>query len=264
MDARVRESQIERGWLAHEPERARIPREVWRNLRTFKRTIAPIADRLDVAVTDRDRIKGLLYDWTRKGEVGRARALAKLRKHLEWANITFPRSGIMWSWLAPRGCMLIEPKNEGEAHDAILVRYGFAWIERKRELNGYEAFSIELPDHATARLVQRAPDVNLARVLMEAQDQFFAADVATVSRHVAHGTSLYLRAGPGLLICEAISGITPSKMEYWYARARTWISDSMIRPDQIPIAPAVGDAPSQLTLMSALALRMPALKDDAA
>ena len=141
--------------------RAGPPREVWRKVRTFKRTIAPIADRVDVAVTDRERIKGLLYDYACKGEVGRARALAKLRKHLEWTTITFPL-------LAPRGYMLIDPKAEGEAQDAILVRYGFAWIERKRELNGYEASSIEVPDHATARLLQRAPDVNLPQVLMEA------------------------------------------------------------------------------------------------
>jgi hypothetical protein len=170
----------------------------------------------------------------------------------------------MWSWLAPRGCMLIDPKTEGEAQDAILVRYGFAWIERKRELNGYEAFSIECPDHAAARLLQRAPEVNLPRVLMEAQDQFFAADVSTVSRHVAHGTSLYLRCGPGLLICHAIDGRTPSGINYWFAQARTWIKDSMIRPDQIPIAPAVGDDPSMLTLMTALVLRGPQPKDSAA
>jgi hypothetical protein len=112
--------------------------------------------------------------------------------------------------------------------------------------------------------MQRAPGINLPRVLMEAQDQFFAADVVTVSRQVAHGTSLYLRAGPGLLIGEAISGITPSKMEFWYARARTWISDSMVRPDQIPIAPATGDSPSQLTLMTALVLRGPQPEDSAA
>jgi hypothetical protein len=222
--------------------------------RTSKRTIAPIAERLDVAVTDRERIKGLLYDYACKGEVGRARALAKLRKHLEWADITFPRQGIMWSWLAPRWCMLINPKTEGEAQNAIIVRYGFAWIERKRELNGYEAFSLEVPDHATARLLQRCPDVNLPRVLMEAQDQFFAADVTTVSRHVTHGTSLYLRCGPGLLICRAICGRTPTGIEYSFAQACTWISDGMRRPDQIPIAPAVGDAPTQLTLMTVLVL----------
>lgn len=263
MDARVRESQIERGWLRHEPERARVPREIWRNLRTFKRTIAPIADRLDEAATARDYLKGLLYDYACKGEVGRARALAKLRKHFDLATITFPRRGIMWSWLAPRGCMLIDPKNEGEAQDAILVRYGFAWIERRR-LSGYEAFSIECPDHATARLMQRCPDVNLPCVWLQAQDQLFAAAVATVSRHVTHGTSLYLRAGPGLLICQGLSGRTPDGTEYWFARARTWISDSMIRPDQVPIAPAVGDDPSMLTLMSALVLRGPQSKDDAA
>jgi hypothetical protein len=171
----------------------------------------------------------------------------------------------MLSWLAPRGCMLLNPENEGEAQDAILLRYGFCWVERKRELNGYEAFSLECPDHATARLLQRAPDVNLPRVLMEAQDQFFAADVKTVGNHVTHGTSFYLRAGPGLLICEAISGVTPSRLEYWFARAKTWISDAMIRPDQIPIAPVVGDDPSMLTLMTALVLRGPRQPtDDAA
>jgi hypothetical protein len=264
MDARVRESQIERGWLAHEPDRAKVPLEVWRKVRTFKRTIAPIADRLDAAWTDRDLLKGLLYDYACKGDVGRARALAKLRKHFPLATITFPRQGIMWSWLAPRGCMLIDPKDESEEQDCILLRYGFAWIERKRELNGYEAFSIEVPDHATARLLQRAPDVNLPRVLMQAQDEFFLASVATVSRHIAHNVPLYLRCGPGLLICQAIDGRPPSGINYWFARARTWISDSMIRLDQIPIAPAVGDDPSMLTLMTALVLRGPQPKDDAA
>jgi hypothetical protein len=74
------------------------------------------------------------------------------------------RAGIMWSWLAPRGCTLINPETYGEAQDAILLRYDFAWIERRLELNGYEAFSAEIPDHATARLMQRAPNINLAQV----------------------------------------------------------------------------------------------------
>jgi hypothetical protein len=36
MDARVRESQIERGWLAHEPDRAKVPLEVWRNKQAMR------------------------------------------------------------------------------------------------------------------------------------------------------------------------------------------------------------------------------------
>jgi hypothetical protein len=66
------------------------------------------------------------------------------------------------------------------------------------------------------------------------------------------------------LICQAIDGRTPSGINYWFARARTWISDLMIRPNQIPIAPAEGDSPSMLTLMTALVLRGAQPKDDAA
>jgi hypothetical protein len=95
---------------------------------------------------------------------------------------------------------------------------------------------------------------------MEAQDAFFAADCATVSRHVVHGTSLYLRAGPGLLICRAMFGRTPTGIEYSFAQARTWIGESMIRPDQIPIAPAASNRPSQLMLMTELVLRPPVSK----
>jgi hypothetical protein len=57
---------------------------------------------------------------------------------------------------------------------------------------------------------------------------------------------------------------TATGIKFGHARARTWIGDSMIRPDQTPIAPAVGNAPSQLTLMTALVLRGPQPKDDAA
>ena len=76
MDARVRESQIERGWLAHEPERARIPREVWRQLRTFKRAIAPVAARIEAASNHRDRIAGLYEKgrrWPRQATAGQSR-----------------------------------------------------------------------------------------------------------------------------------------------------------------------------------------------
>jgi hypothetical protein len=47
-----------------------------------------------------------------------------------------------------------------------------------------------------------------------------------VSRHVAHGTSLYLRCGPGLLIRRGHKQRHSVEDEFWYARARTWIADS--------------------------------------
>jgi hypothetical protein len=85
-----------------------------------------------------------------------------------------------------------------------------------------------------------------------------------VSQRVARGTSLYLPCGPGLLICEALRSSTPNGIKFCFARARTRIADSMIRLDQQPIAPAVGDAPSMLGLDDGLVLRGPEVKDGAA
>jgi hypothetical protein len=264
MDNRVRESQIDRSWLQHDPAQGRVPREIYRNLRTFKRTIKPIADRIEAASEEHERIGSLMYDYGLKGAIGKQRALKRLRQHFELATLTFPRPGyFMWSWLQPRGSMLLDPKDEGESQNALLVRYGVAWLEHKR-LAAYTAFSIEACDHALARLMQRAPGVNLPRVLEQAQDQLFAADAIVVNRHVASGVPIYLSAGPGLLICEAIRGCTSSGDRFAFARARTWIGNSTRKPDQMPIAPAADEALTMLNLMSGLVLRGPQPKDSAA
>jgi hypothetical protein len=77
-----------------------------------------------------------MYDYVRKGDVGRARALAKLRNLLAPAVVTTPcpKAAAMWTWSQPRGAVLTDPETPGEAQDAILIRYGFAWIEGKRAL----------------------------------------------------------------------------------------------------------------------------------
>jgi hypothetical protein len=145
MDARTRD--IERAWLQHDPSRGKIPSESWRALRIFKRSIAPLATRVGLASDDRKRIKQLMFDYSRKGDVGRVRTFAKLRHHFHPALVERLQKGVLWSWLDPRGAMLIDPKDEGETQDAILVRCGLAWVVRKRELVAYEAFTLEAPDH---------------------------------------------------------------------------------------------------------------------
>jgi hypothetical protein len=72
---------------------------------------------------------------------------------------------------------------------------------------------------------------------------------------VEEQTRLYLPCGPGLLICEALRGSTPSGLIYVFARARTWISNDMVRADQRPIAAAPTGHESQLTVMTMMALK---------
>jgi hypothetical protein len=255
MDARACEREIERAWLQHDPARAKITNEAWRALRQFKRTIAPLAARVTAAADDGKRIKALMYDYSRKGDVGAQRTFSKLKRHFHPALVERLQKGILWSWLDPRGAMLADAKDEGESQDAILVRYGLAWVVRKRELTAYEAFTLEAPDHALARMLQRSPSTDIKVALHQAHHAMFKASAQAVARHVEEQTSLYLPCGPGLLICEALRARTPSNLVYVFCRARTWISDDMVRPDQQPIAAAPSGVGSQLNVMTIMALK---------
>ena len=118
----------------------------------------------------------------------------------------------------------------------------------------YEAFTLEAPDHALARMLQRAPGTDIREALHQAHHALFRASAQAVSRHVEEQTRLYLPCGPGLLICEALRASTPSGLVYVFCRGRTWIAENMLHPDQRPIAAAPSGVESQLTIMTMMAL----------
>jgi hypothetical protein len=180
--------------------------------------MAPAAARLSTAGDDRKRIAALMRDYSHKGDVGRVRTFAKLRHHFQPAIVEPLKAGILWSWLEPRSAVLADPEDPGEEQNAILVRYGVAWVVRKRELLGYTAFSLEIPDHCTGRMLQRSPGLDIRAALHQAHHALFQA-----SRFI-------------------------------FARARTWIADNMVRADQTLSAAAPTGIQSQLTIMTMLAL----------
>jgi hypothetical protein len=254
MDAKVRERQIERAWIKHDPSRAKIPQEAWRALRNFKKQIAPQAARVAVASAARDRIKGLMADYSRKGDVGRQRTFAKLKHHFYPATVERLKAGILWSWLEPRSAMLADPNDPGEEQNAILTRYGLVWVRRKREFLGYQAFSLEIPDHCTGRMLQRSPGLDIRAALHEAHHALFQASSEVITAHVVDGAPFYLPCAEGLLICSALRADTRTGTRFVFGRARTWIAANMLGPDQYPIAAAPTATQSQLTVMTMLAL----------
>jgi hypothetical protein len=161
----------------------------------------------------------------------------------------------LWSFLDPRGALLADPTGPGEEQDAVISRYGLLWVAKRRQLVGYLAFSIEAPDHALARMLQRSAGTDIRAALHQAHHALFAADAALVSKHVDDNSTFYLPCGPGLLICEALRADTQSGHRFVFARARTWISTDMAGASQVAIPPASAGHPSQLTVMSAMALR---------
>jgi hypothetical protein len=254
MDARVPEWQLERAWAEHEPARRKIPPEAWRSLRNFKRVIQPQNWLVEMACTEHKIIRELMFDYARKKAVGKERAFVKLVKHFHPATVDRFGSAVRWEWLQPRGAVLAEPETPGEEQAAILTRFGMAW-ESKKQLVAFAAFGIEAPDHAVARLLQRAPGIDLAATLLAAQRRFFEADSEVVRRHCAEGSSFFLEAGPGLMIARSVRAETPSGCQYFYARCKTWIGSDMARHDQVAIAPAAGAVAPQLVAMTLLALK---------
>jgi hypothetical protein len=77
------------------------------------------------------------------------------------------------------------------------------------------AWSLEIFEHARARLLQRAPDADLRAAAFEAALAFAAADAKTVEPLISTATSIFLPAGPGCFVGTVISSQTASEREIY-------------------------------------------------
>jgi hypothetical protein len=67
------------------------------------------------------------------------------------------------------------------------------------------AWSLEVPDHAAGRYLQRAGNhADFSSALFEAANYFYAADVAAVMPHVGGSTDIYLPTVGGCFVCTVI------------------------------------------------------------
>jgi hypothetical protein len=99
----VRELEIDKAWQQHHPDRAKIPINVWRQPRFYKRGIATDAGRIAKACDDAKSIRELLDDFTRKGQVGRNRALQKIKHRLSPCRVeAVDKSAVIACWPEPR------------------------------------------------------------------------------------------------------------------------------------------------------------------
>jgi hypothetical protein len=103
--------------------------------------------------------------------------------------------------------------------------------------------------------LQRDPNADLSSCLRQAHRAFLMANVEEIDQHIIQGTTLFLPAGPGLLLCNAVCAADHRGRPFTFAMARTFITSSQAGPDQKPIAPASDLDRSQLVRLSATTLR---------
>jgi len=243
----MREQEIDKAWAQHDPDRAKIPVQVWRALRIYKRGITGDAARIAKACDDAKTLRALLDDFTRKGQVGRQRALQKIKHRLEPARVeAVDKTAVIACWPEPRDSVFENPAGD-LGQDCIVINVAVALLDRQKEATAFKSWCLEVPDHASARKLQRAGmSCDLARALLQATDHFLAADTAIIAKHVDANEVFYLPCGSGLLLCSPIYCRTPEDKYFVYSRARTWISASMVRPDQFPLSAATDATRSQL------------------
>jgi hypothetical protein len=238
LDRVIKDSEIERAWLIHEPARAEIPAEQWRKLRAFKRDIAVTAGVIEGILKNEKLAQSLVEPIVRKRGIGRQRKLTELRRLLPAANVKIAYKSILEiSWLSPTAPIIANPQHQGEQQDCTLICYFLAWPRTAHSIAAHSAWAAEIPDHAAARLLQRSPrPPDLRAVLFEAGLAFLAAAADAVVPHVGTDSSVYLPAGDGAFAASIVGAKTTNGQKHFiYARAGTWLSAAMLKPDQIPL-----------------------------
>jgi hypothetical protein len=234
------ERDIERAWLRHQPERDRIPTEIWRKLRLFKKQFEPTSAKIKAALSDEAVLRSLVEQCCNRRGMARQRILADTRRRFPGAQVKIAHKDVLEiSWLAPSPAVIASPKDHGEAQDCTLVCYAVAYPTPPFGIRLCSAFSLEVPDHAGGRYLQRdlqraGEHVDFRTALFEAANHFYAADIGSVQPHVGRGTDIYLPAGGGMFVCTVI-GARSGTAFFLYARAGTWIDGTMLRDDQRPL-----------------------------
>jgi len=233
------EREIERAWLQHERHRAAIPQEIWRRLLVLKKELEPTSAKIKAALQDETLLRSLVEQCTRRRGVARQRVLKTNRRTFPGTEIKVVRGDILEiSWLAPSPPVIADPKRHGERQECTLVCYCVAWPSPPFGIRLCSAWSLEVPDHAAGRFLQRAGDnADFRSALFEAANYFYAADMTAVTPHVGRGTNIYVPTGGGAFVGTVV-GAKSSGSHFLYARAATWLDRTMLRPDQVPLPKA--------------------------
>ena len=140
MDEVTRQRELDRAWSKHEPERDRIPSDIWRRVRAFKRELAPTAAIIENVLKREQLAQPLIVEAIRRRGVPRQKFVNNLRRMLPGANIRICHKEILEiSWLSPRPPLFAEPQHPerrpGDVH-RLGVRHRLATRSTRASLRG--------------------------------------------------------------------------------------------------------------------------------
>jgi hypothetical protein len=137
----------------------------------------------------------------------------------------------VWSVIKAREAVAVEPDEPGFAQACVTINYAVAGGLDKGVAEGL--WTIEVPDHALGRLLQRAPGVDIDGALRGAH--FALLGAVQDSLPLAHRDARFMvPAGPGVFMCSALHGpdISTGGQINIHIHAHTWLHSDQLRDDQ--------------------------------
>lgn len=206
--------------------------EAYGKLRRFRKAVSISTERLEKL---RDNPpKPLLRDLEslvlRGSEKGRERAAARLRSAFpmvfSWHRM---ERGLLGAYMASVDPVILTPTDAGQTQKAIVVNYLIIGIADIGVATGL--WTLEIPDHALIRAIERDPYGVIETKISEAHKTLLNASILSIYSQ----EFLIPTPGPGFFVAEWIFGTDNKTQEKMvYARVRTWIHDDQIYDAQLP------------------------------
>jgi hypothetical protein len=193
-------------------------------------------------------LRDLSIDMVRRGRIGRLRALEKIHAalgpgaKLETSTLDDGDARAIWSIFKPRDSVVYDasPEEQSLLQDCVTVNY-FAAGAMPGMIGVAEGlWTLEVPDHALGRAVERSRLLHPGALIREAHLNLLDLPVEVVSRsnftdHDSPG--VYIKAGSGCFAAHI--NVSPDRSlngDYTvYVRVETWLSDDQLHEDQIPL-----------------------------
>jgi len=214
-------------------------------MRTFKRTLVESVTKI-LNTCHSETFKQISRDFVFKTGKGRIKAFEQARKMMQPARLLMHSTDnpmACFGWLAPSG-QIIDDEHPSYAQDCTVVQYYLIGRLSRNHTRATSGHTIECPDHALGRLLQRAPKADPTAALWEAQ-WLMKSSMKELIDCIERHRVFFLPAGDAVFLCEGIFLNDGPDRKFarrpLYARARTWLTKDMLRPYQQPITLATGD-----------------------
>jgi hypothetical protein len=211
-------------------------------LRHWKKKLAERYDAFEAEYARADRMS-VVGDMVRGSTSTRQRAYQKLTKMFgpgavnEGVTLQRNKSLAIWSYLKPRNAVttktsddLSEAERASLMQDCVTVNYIVAGVIGAKVCVADGLWTLEVPDHALGRAVERSGYLQPEVIIREAHMNLLSMPVSRVND--IH----YIKAGPGCFAGELIA--TDKERTYGtsiHVRVKTWLDDNMMGDNQVPI-----------------------------